>query len=91
MAKLTEKSLAVFNHIKGLGGADATAADIAEAMGLEVKSVNGVVTGLQKRGLTVRTPVEVEVAGEEGKTSHKTVKFITLTDAGLAYDPEAAE
>lgn len=71
-----------------------TAADIAEAIGIPVKSVNGCVTaGLQKKGFSVRTEaeVQVEVTAEDGTTSQvaKKVKFITLTPAGLAYDPDA--
>ena len=32
---------------------------------------------------------EVEVADEDGKTS--TIKYISLTDEGLAFNPDAAE
>ena len=85
---LKPNSLAVFNFVKENDGNDFTAADIAEALGLEVKQVNGIVTSaFQKKGLMVREEAEVEL--EDG--SHKKVKFIHLTDAGKAFDPDKAE
>ena len=61
--------------------------DIADALGLGVKQVNGSVTSaFQRKGLMQRVEAEVEV--EDGK--HKTVKFIQLTDDGRAFDPDAA-
>ena len=85
---VSEKSLTVLNYLKSIGDANVTAADIAEALGLEKKSVDGIVTsGLQRKGLTERIPATIEV--EEGVT--KDVKFIKITDAGLAYDHAAAQ
>ena len=64
-----------------------TAADIAEALGMEKKSVDGIVTsGLQRKGYAERIPAEIEL--EDG--SHKQVKFIQATAEGLAYDHDAA-
>ena len=60
---------------------------IAAALGFEKKSVDGIVTsGLQRKGYAERIPAEVEL--EDG--SHKQVKFIQATEAGMAYDHEAA-
>lgn len=88
MAAMKPNSLAVFNYVKENDGADFTAADIAEALGLEVKSVNGIVTSaFQKKGLMIREEAEVELA--DG--SHKKVKFIRLTDTGRDFEPEVAE
>lgn len=88
MAAMKPNSLAVFNYVKENDGADFTAADIAEALGLEVKSVNGIVTSaFQKKGLMIREEAEVELA--DG--SHKKVKFIRLTDTGRNFEPEVAE
>ena len=87
-ATISENSLNVLNYLKENAGENLTAADIAEALGLEKKQVDGIVTsGLQKRGLTERIPATIEV--EEGVT--KDVKFIKITDAGLAYDHAAAQ
>jgi len=86
------RRILVFEYLKGTtaAGTDVTAADIAAALGIEKKSVDGSVTSaLQRKGLAVRTKAEVEVTDEAGKTTHKEVKFITLTDAGMAFDPDA--
>ena len=93
MAKtaVSEKALVVLNYLKEIGDTNVTASDIADALGMATKSVDGVVTaGLQRKGLTQRVESQIEVTDEEGNTKYKTVKFIKLTDAGVAYDHEAA-
>lgn len=88
---VSEKSLVVLNYLKEIDGKNVTAADIAAVLGMEKKSVDGIVTsGLQRKGLTERIPATVEVAKEDGTTETKDVKFIKLTPAGVAYDHEAA-
>jgi hypothetical protein len=89
---VSEKSLAVLEYLRGLyADANVTAADIAAALGMTTKSANGVITGgLQRKGLTVRVPAQVEVTNEDGTTKYEDVKFIKLTPAGQAYDHEAA-
>ena len=83
---LKENSRKVYDYVKANDGKNMTAADIAEAVGLEVRSVNGIVTSaFQRKGLMARIPAEIEL--EDG--SHKSVKFIVLTDEGKAFDPEA--
>lgn len=85
---LKENSLKVFEYVKAHDGEDFIAADIAEATGLEIKQVNGIVTSaFQRKGLMERVPAEVELA--DG--THKAVKLIRLTAAGKAFDPSAAE
>lgn len=85
---LKENSLKVFNYVKANDGKEMTAADIAEGTGLEVRSVNGIVTSaFQRKGLMERIPAEIEL--EDG--SHKAVKFIRLTDAGKSFDPTATD
>ena len=84
MAMLKENSKIVWHYCMDHDGEDFTAADIAEATGLEVKSVNGIVTSaFQRKGWMERIPAEVEL--EDG--SHKAVKFIRLTDTGRKIDP----
>jgi hypothetical protein len=92
MKPVSEKSLAVLEYLRGLDAdANVTAADIATALGMTTKSANGVITGgLQRKGLTVRVPAQVEVTNEDGTTKYEDVKFIKLTPAGQAYDHEAA-
>ena len=93
---VSEKALVVMNYLKEIGDANVTAADISVALGGEEngfskKTVDGVVTaGLQRKGLTERIPAQIEVTDEEGNTKYKDVKFIKLTDAGVAYNHEEA-
>ena len=90
--QVSEKSLVVLNYLKDHQGENMTAADIAEALGMEKKSVDGIVTsGLQRKGYAERIPAQIEVADEEGNTKFKDVKFIQATEAGLNYDDEAAK
>jgi hypothetical protein len=88
MAALKENSRKVFDYVKAANGANITAADIAEGTGLETRSVNGIVTSaFQRKGLMERIPAEIEL--EDG--THRAVKFIKLTEAGEAFDPDATE
>lgn len=78
----------VINYLKENNGTPLTAADIAEALGLEKKQVDGIFTSaIQRKGLGVRTPAEVEL--EDG--THAKVKFMSLTDEGMNYNPDADE
>jgi hypothetical protein len=79
---------AVIKYLQSLGNKDVTAADVAEALDLPKKSVDGVFTmAIQKKDLGFRQEAEIEV--EEGK--HKTVKFLKLNDAGMALDVDAED
>lgn len=85
---MKENSKRVLEYLKSVNGQDVTAADIAEALGLEKRSVDGIFTSaIQRKQLGVRTPAEIELA--DG--THKQVKFLSLTEAGMAYDPDATE
>jgi hypothetical protein len=83
---MKENSKKVLNYLKGINGQDVTAADVAAALGLEKRSVDGIFTSaIQRKGLGIRVPAEVEL--EDG--THKQVKFLSLTPAGMSFDPEA--
>lgn len=85
---MKENSKKVLNYLKEIDGENVTAADVAAALGLEKKSVDGIFTSaIQRKGLGVRTPVEIEL--EDG--THKQVKFLSLTPAGMSFDPDATE
>ena len=85
---MKENSVKVLNYLKQINGQNVTAADVADALGLEKRSVDGIFTSaIQRKGLGIRTPAEVELA--DG--THKQVKFLSLTDAGMAFDPTAQE
>lgn len=76
----------VFKYLKSIGDQNVTAADVAEALDLEKRSVDGIFTSaIQRKGLGYRQPAEVELA--DG--THMAVKFLKLTDAGMAFDPDA--
>lgn len=88
---VSDKSKVVLDYLKANAGVQMTAADIAEALGMEKKSVDGVVTsGLWKKGYAERIPAQIEVTDENGNKTYKSVKFIQATAEGLAYDHDAA-
>lgn len=79
---------AVIQYLQGQNGADLTAADIAEALGIDKKQVDGSFTAaIQRKGLGYREEAEVELA--DG--SHKKVKFLKLNEQGMALDCDAAD
>lgn len=85
---MKENSKKVLNYLKSINGADVTAADVAEAIGLEKRSVDGIFTSaLQRKGYGVRVPAEIEL--EDG--THKAVKFLRLTPAGMSFDPDSED
>ena len=85
---MKENSKNVLNYLKGIDGANVTSGDVAEALGLEKRQVDGIFTSaIQRKGLGIRVPAEVEL--EDG--THKAVKFLQLTDAGMNFDPDAEE
>lgn len=86
---MKENSKKVLNYLKSINGGDpVTAADVAEALGLEKRQVDGIFTSaIQRKNLGVRTPAEIEL--EDG--THKAVKFLSLTPAGMDFDPDADE
>ena len=78
----------VFEYLKENKGVALTAADVAEALGLEKRQIDGIFTSaIQRKGYGVRVPAEIEL--EDG--THKAVKFLQLTDAGMDLDPDADE
>ncbi len=81
---MKENTRKVWDYVKAHDGEKFIAADIAADLGLEVKSVNGIVTSaFQKKGLMERIPAKIET--EDGT---KEVKFIQLTDAGREFNPD---
>ena len=85
---LKPNTVSVINYLKEVNGQNVTAADVAEALGLEKRTVDGIFTSaIQRKGFGVRTPAEVEL--DDG--THKAVKFLSLTDAGLALDLDAED
>jgi len=100
MVKMKESNYNVFTYVKAHEDENITAKDIAAALGINAKSVNGIVTAAFQRhreeidGEKVIVPLmervegELEVEDEDGKIKHETVKFIKLTPEGRAYECE---
>lgn len=85
MAVMKENTKKVFEFLRTVEGQNVTAADVAEALGLEKRSVDGIFTSaIQKKGYGVRQEAEIEL--EDG--THKKVKFLHLTEAGMTLDLE---
>ena len=104
MAKMNPNAVAIYNYVKAHEDDNITAKDIAEALEIGVKSVNGTVTAafvrhrsdeLDADGKKIIVPLmervegELEIESEDGKIKHEAVKFIRLTDAGREFDVEA--
>lgn len=88
MAALKENSKNIFNYVKEHEHENITAQEIADALGLGVRQVNGSVTSaFCRKGLMER--IETERTMADG--THQKVKEIHLTDLGRAFDPEAPE
>ena len=85
---MKDNSKKVLNYLKEIAGDNVTAGDVAEALGLEKRQVDGIFTSaIQRKGLGVRTPAEVEL--DDG--THKQVKFLSLTPAGMEFDHDAPD
>jgi len=85
---MKENSKNVLNYLKGIAGEKVTSGDVAAALGLEKRQVDGIFTSaIQRKQLGIRVPAEIEL--EDG--THKSVKFLQLTPAGMAFDPDADE
>lgn len=88
MAAMKENTKKVFEFLRTVNGQNVTAADVAEALGLEKRSVDGIFTSaIQRKGLGIRTPAEIEL--DDG--THKSVKFLSLTSEGMNFDPTAED
>lgn len=90
MAKLSDNAAKILSYLQANPDADLTATDLADALGLQVKTVNGVITGGlvgkgHSRDFVER--VETDAVDPEGKSVK--VKFIKLTEKGAALDPTA--
>jgi len=85
---MKESTKQVFAYLQGLNGENVTAADVAEALDLDKRKVDGIFTSaIQRKGYGIRVPAEVEL--EDG--THKAIKFLKLTEAGQALDLDAPE
>lgn len=79
----------IFDYVKAHDGEDIIAQDIAEALGLSTRQVNGSINSFTnpKKGLMVRSDEKKKFENPDGTVVE--AKTISLTDAGRAFDPDA--
>ena len=91
---MTVNSERVLNFLKENYGKEFSKQEVADALGISLSAVIGSINPLEKKGYTKITReevIELEAATETRKAKTKTVKYHTLTEEGLAYDPIAEE
>lgn len=90
---MTTNSKMVLNYMKENYGREVTKQDIAEALHISLPTVTGSINGLVKKGFVVERAEEIELepATETRKAKVKILRHETLTEAGLAFDPDAVE
>ena len=89
MVAVSEKSLVVLNFLRSIDGErQVTSKDIAAELGMPSRSVEGIITSGLIRNKNLVERVQAEITNEDG--THTPIKLIVLTDAGRAYDHEAA-
>lgn len=90
---ITENSEKVLNYLKSHYNEEFLKSDLVDALGISLPAVTGSINGLRKKGyLTERLEeIELEPATETKKAKTKVLRYATLTEAGLAYDPVAEE
>lgn len=91
---MTVNSERVLNFLKEHYGNEYSKKEISEALGISLSAVIGSINPLEKNGYTRITreeTVELEPATDTRKAKTKVVKYHTLTEAGLTYDPVAEE
>lgn len=103
MAKFKENTRLVFNYIRENEDKDITAKDIAAALDMDPRSVNGIITGAFSRHtktvgdekvkdpLATRVEGELQIEQKDGSIKHESVKFVKLTESGRNFDPETDE
>jgi DNA-directed RNA polymerase specialized sigma subunit len=87
---MTQNSELVFRTLQKNFGKEFSKQELAEMLGIPLAAVTGSMNFLIRNGFAVTTRedvVEDEPATETRKAKTHTVKYHTLTEAGLAYDP----
>ena len=81
--EMSENGQKIMAYLKEVAGQNVTSADAAEALDIDKRKFTGAFNALVKKGYAVRNSAKVEAP--------VTVKYLVLTDAGLAFDPADAE
>ena len=91
---MTQNSLLVLNFLKAHYGQEFSKQEMAETLGISIAAVTGSMNALIKKKYAETTrevTVEDAQATETRKAKTHVVKYHTLTEAGLSYDPEEEE
>ena len=80
-SSLSENAQKILAYLTTVEGQNITLDDMAEALEIDKRKVNGAFNALVKKELCVRNTAVIEAPA--------TVKYLVLTDEGLAFDPEA--
>jgi predicted transcriptional regulator len=78
-SEMSDNAKAILARVTAADYAPETLDDMAIALGIDKKKVNGSFNALVKKGLCARVAATAEAS--------VTVKYLVLTDAGVAYDP----
>jgi predicted transcriptional regulator len=76
-ATLNENAEKIVAYLNEVAGQNVTLDDVAAAVELDKRVVNGSFNALVKKGICARTPATIEAPA--------TVKYLTLTEEGLGY------
>lgn len=80
---MSANSKMIFEYMKEHNGEKITSADVAAALGLEKRTVDGAFTSaIQRKGYGIRIPGEIEL--EDG--THQSCKYLALTQEGMDLD-----
>ena len=78
-AEMSENAQAIIAHLVATNNAPATLDDLAAALNIDKKKVNGAFNALVKKGFCARVAATIEAP--------VTVKYLVLTEDGMNYDP----
>ena len=81
VSEISENGQKIMAYLKDVAGQNVTSADAAEALDIDKRKFTGAFNALVKKGFAVRNSAKIEAP--------VTVKYLVLTDAGLAFDPTA--
>jgi len=84
---MTENSKKVLEYLQDNSGDSFTKQEIAANLSIPIQAVVGSTTGHKKKGLI--SEEEKTETNENGKELVK--KYVTITEEGMNFDPEATE
>ena len=83
VSEISDNGKAIMDYLKSVVGQNVTTDDASAALGIEKRKFTGAFNALVKKGYATRNAAKVEAP--------VSVKYLVLTDAGLAFSPEDAE